>query len=162
MDDQTRFDQLEEVIVELLRKQDRTIEEVSRLREAVAAQHLLLSQMQSDLHRLEAESTATRRLANDTIHLLNRGFEEFATALARHERLLQETATILASHEIFQQETREALAENRIFQQETREALVENREFQSEMRDFKTEMKSFQQETQTALTKILELLTNSH
>ena len=49
MDDKTRFDQLEEIIVEMLHKQDRTIEELGYLREAVVTQQLTIARMQNDL-----------------------------------------------------------------------------------------------------------------
>ena len=159
MDDKTRFDQLEEIIVELLRKQDRTIEEVGRLREALAAQQLLLSRIQNDLNRVEVESATTRRLVTNALRLLNKGFDELATAQRRNERLLQETATILATNALFQAETRRALAASSVFQEETKQALAENKVFQEETKQALAENKVFQEETRTTLIKILDLLT---
>lgn len=166
MDDRTRFDQLEEIIVELLHKQDRTIEEVGRLREAVANQQLLLARIQNDLNRLEVESATTRRLVSDAVRILTKGFNELTAAQARNERLIQETASILAANALFQQETREALAVNALFQQETRKTLAVNALFQQETRETLAENRAFQQETRealsetrTTLTKILDLLT---
>lgn len=131
MDDKTRFDQLEEIIVEMLHKQDRTIEDVGRLREAVAAQQVTLVHLQNDVSRIEAEVAVVRRLATDTARVLAKSVAELTAANERNNRLLQDTAVILA--------------ENRLFQEETRQTLVEN--------------KAFQQATQTTLAKILDLLT---
>lgn len=138
MDDKTRFDQLEEIIVEMLHKQDRTIEDVGRLREAVAAQQVTLVHLQNDISRIEAEVAIVRRLTTDTARVLARSVAELTAANERNNRLLQDTAVILAENRLFQEETRKALAENRLFQEETRKALTEN---------------------SSALTQILALLT---
>lgn len=113
MDDKTRFDQLEEIIVEMLHKQDRTIEEVGQLREAIVAQQLTIARMQNDINRLEAEVAALRRVANETVRILKKSVADLTTANQRNDRLLQETTVILAENRLFQEETRQALAENR-------------------------------------------------
>ncbi|HET9506014.1 MAG TPA: hypothetical protein VFO93_20895 [Hymenobacter sp.] len=138
MDDKTRFDQLEKIIVELLHKQDRTIEEMGRLREAMATQQLILARLQNDLNRVESEVAAVRRLANETARILHKSVDELTIANQRNERLLQETAVILAENRLFQEETRQSFAG-------IRHELAENR--------------TFQEETRTTLAKIIDLLT---
>jgi hypothetical protein len=166
MDDKTRFDQLEEIIVEMLHKLDRTIEDVGRLREAVAAQQLLLVHLQNEISRTENEVAAVRRIATETARVLNKSVAELAIANQRNERLLQDTALILAENRLFQDETRRSfaeirheLAENKAFRQETKQALAENRTFQDETKQSLAENKAFQDETRTTLAKILDLLT---
>ncbi|RZK22194.1 MAG: hypothetical protein EOO56_09400 [Hymenobacter sp.] len=113
MDDKTRFDQLEEIIVEMLHKQDRTIEDVGQLREAVAAQQVTLVHMQNNINRIEADVVVVRRLATDTVRVLSKSAAELAAANERNNRLLQDTTVILTEDRLFQDETRQALAENR-------------------------------------------------
>ncbi|MGI4862917.1 MAG: hypothetical protein ACRYFZ_03285 [Janthinobacterium lividum] len=113
MDDKTRFDQLEEIIVEMLHKQDRTIEDVGQLREAVAAQQVTLVHMQNNINRIEADVVVVRRLATDTVRVLSKSVAELAAANERNNRLLQDTTVILAENRLFQDETRQALADNR-------------------------------------------------
>ncbi|RZK31634.1 MAG: hypothetical protein EOO57_16050 [Hymenobacter sp.] len=127
MDDKTRFDQLEEIIVEMLHKQDRTIEDVGRLREAVAAQQVTLVHMQNDINRIEADVAVVRRLATDTARVLNKSVAELTAANERNNQLLQDTAVILAENRLFQEETRQALAENRQALAENRQALADTR-----------------------------------
>ena len=166
MDDKARFDQLEEIIVEMLRKQDRTIEDVGRLREAVAAQQVTLVHMQNDISRIEAEVAVVRRLATDTARVLNRSVAELTAANERNNQLLQDTAVILAENRLFQDETRKALLENRLFQDETRKALADSKSSQEGMQAAQEGMQAAQKGMQAAqegmqvtLAKILDLLT---
>ena len=124
MDDKARFDQLEEIIVEMLHKQDRTIENIGRLREAVAAQQVTLVPLQNDVSRIEAEVAVVRRLATDTARVLAKSVAELTTANERNNRLLQDTAVNLAENRLFREETRQTLAENKVFQQENQTTLA--------------------------------------
>ena len=145
MDDKLRFDQLEEIIAELLRKVDRNITDVGHLREAVAAQQLLLVQMQNDINRSDERLTKLTRV-------VNKGFQEFAIANERNERLLQETAVILAKHELFHQEMRD-------FRHDTRQELSDLHQDVNNLRQDVTELRQDVAGIRTTLDKLVTLLT---
>ena len=96
MDDKARFDQLEEIIVELLRKQDRTMEALAFLREAVEELGAALARMHADLVRINSETAATRRLANETGRLLCKTEQELIKTVQRCDRMFAKTASVLA------------------------------------------------------------------
>lgn len=91
MDDETRLNQLEEIVVELLRKQDRTLEEIARLRQAQSEMNVLLVRIQNDVTRIDGESVTTRRVTNETVRVVHVLSESFAKAEARNEVFRQET-----------------------------------------------------------------------
>ena len=164
MDDKARFDQLEEIIVELLRKQDRTMEELAFLREAVSELSNTLVRMHNDLVRINSETATTRRLANDTVRLLHSLERDLTTATQRHDRLFDETAALLVEQHVEMKEFRQEFAE---FQTETRAIFAQNAEFQTETRasfaqnaEFQTETRAAQARTETTLDKILAMLAN--
>ncbi len=157
MDDKARFDQLEEIIVELLRKQDRTMEELAFLREAVSELSNTLVRMHNDLVRINSETATTRRLTNETGRLLHSLQEEFAVAAQRHDRLFAETATLLAEQHIELKVFRQEFAD---FQTETRTSFAQNADFQTETRASFAQNAEFQARTEATLGKILAALAN--
>ena len=152
MDDNTRFEQLEEIIVELLRKQDLTLDEVGHLREAVAAQQLLSAQIQSSIIRLESGAATTRRELAALTKVVNRGFQELTIAYERNDRLLQETAVILAKHELFHQEMRD-------FRQEARQDIADLRQDVTDLRQDVTDLRQDMTDLRQDVTELRQDVT---